>query len=136
MAQTRPCCGTPWRVHGVPCPPRDGMDVSVSCKIFWLGGGDAWREIADGMESTPVVRGSGGMPSPPEKMAALRLNPLDFANTCVQNQRLCSKLLYVDSNRHFLVKGNYDIMHPFLNSGGRGEIPECGCPPGCRQPEQ
>ena len=59
-------------------------------------------------------------PPPPPEMTALRLNPVDFANTCVQNQRLCSRLLYVDSNRHFLVKDNYDIMHPFLNSGGGG----------------
>ena len=93
-AGTRPCWGTlleGWRVHGpgVPCPvgPRDRMDISVSCRIFWLGGGDAWREVADGMESTLVVRGSGGMPPPPpppppllEKMAALRLNPVDFAD--------------------------------------------------------
>ena len=33
--------------------------------FFGLEGGDAWREIADDMESTPVVRGSGGMPPPP-----------------------------------------------------------------------
>ena len=72
------------------------MDISVSCRIFWLVGGDAWREVADGMESTPVVRGSGGMCS---KLI----------------QHLCSKL---DSKRHFLVKSNYDIMQPFLNSGG------------------
>ena len=43
-----------------PVPWDQGIE-SVSCRIFWLGGGDAWREVADGMESTPVVRGSGGM---------------------------------------------------------------------------
>ena len=62
--------------------PRDGMDISVSCRIFWLGDGDAWKEIAisDGMESTHVVRGSGGMESPSMTINVVQLlcNPSDW----------------------------------------------------------